>query len=181
MNDDFIKETEIEGVLIISRPVFSDDRGFFRETYRRGDLEEKTGKSFIPTQANHSRSEKGSLRGIHIAPWDKLVTAVSGKVQQVVVDLRKDSPTFGKYVSVDMGEENWVSVFIPAGCGNSFLVLSEQADYTYLATDYWEAGKEKSIIYNDPKIGISWELPNEELLLSDKDLENPTLEEYLKD
>ncbi|EKD90374.1 MAG: dTDP-4-dehydrorhamnose 3,5-epimerase [uncultured bacterium] len=121
------------------------------------------------------------MRGIHIAPWDKLVTAVSGKVQQVVVDLRKDSPTFGKYVSVDMGEENWVSVFIPAGCGNSFLVLSEQADYTYLATDYWEAGKEKSIIYNDPKIGISWELPNEELLLSDKDLENPTLEEYLKD
>lgn len=179
-SDDFIKDTEIPGVFIIARPTFYDERGFFRETFRKNDLDNKLGYEFNPVQANHSRSEKGSLRGIHIAPWNKLVTVTSGKVQQIVVDLRKNSPTFGKHISVDIGENEWISVYIPAFCGNAFLVLSDEANYTYLTTDYWEAGKEKAVIYNDLNINIKWELPDEELVLSDKDQQNQSLDEYRK-
>lgn len=179
MNEDFIKETEIMGVFVIARPTFNDERGFFRETFRKSDLERRIGNSFNPVQANHSRSEKGSLRGIHIAPWNKLVTVTSGNVQQIVVDLRKDSPTFGKHISVLMGEENWVSVYIPAKCGNAFLVTSNNANYTYLTTDYWSAGEEKAVIYNDQALNISWQLPENELVLSEKDKNNPTLQELL--
>lgn len=177
MEQDFIKETKINGVFIIARPTFKDDRGFFRETFRKNDLDNKLGYEFKPVQANHSRSIKGTLRGIHIAPWNKLVTAISGKVQQVVVDLRKESPTFGKYISVVMGEENWVSVYIPAECGNAFLVLSDEANYNYLTTDYWASGREKEVIYNDKTLNIQWGLPTSELMLSEKDLKNPNLEQ----
>lgn len=176
MEQDFIKETEINGVFKISRPTFKDDRGFFRETFRKGDLDSRLGYEFKPVQANHSRSIKGTLRGIHIAPWNKLVTATSGKVQQVVVDLRRESPTFGKHISILMGEENWVSVYIPAECGNAFLVLSDEANYNYLTTDYWSPGKEKGVLYSDKTLNIRWELPISELVLSEKDLKNPILD-----
>ena len=174
-NNDFIEETELKGVFVIKRPKFGDERGFFRETFRKADLEKRLGYEFNVVQANHSRSEKGVLRGIHAAPWNKLVTVMRGTAQEVVVDLRKDSETFGKYISVDMGEENWVSVFIPANCGNAFLVTSEIADYSYLTTDYWAAGKEIGIIYNDGDLNVSWEIENPNL--SDKDLQNPTFKE----
>ncbi len=176
MNEnDYIEETEINGVLIIKRPKHGDDRGFFRETFRRKDIEEKSGFEFNPVQANHSRSQKGVLRGIHVAPWHKLTTVVRGEVQQVVIDLRKDSPTFGKYVSVTLGENNFSSVFIPAGCGNAFLTLSEVADYSYITSGYWEPGLEVGIIYNDPDLNIKWGVENP--ILSEKDLKNPSFKE----
>lgn len=175
MEEDYIEESEINGVFIVKRPVFSDDRGFFRETFRKEDLEKRLGYEFNPMQANHSRSQKGSLRGIHIAPWHKLVTVFRGQVQQVVVDLREDSPDFGKHLSLTLGEDNWYCVFIPKGCGNAFLVLSDEADYNYLTTDNWAPGREKNVSYNDPDIGITWQ--DENPTLSEKDLNNPSLKE----
>jgi dTDP-4-dehydrorhamnose 3,5-epimerase len=171
--DDFIRPTEIEGVFIIERPIFPDDRGFFRETFRKTDLEARLGTTLEFVQANHSRSPKDSLRGIHVAPWNKLVTCVRGRVQQVITDTRPDSPTFGKHVSVIMGEDNWRSVFVPTDTGNSFLVLSDEADYSYMTTDYWAPGKETSVAWNDPDINIEWQ--TETPGLSSKDQSNPTL------
>jgi dTDP-4-dehydrorhamnose 3,5-epimerase len=170
---DFIKSTEIDGVFVIERPTFGDERGFFRETFRQNDLEARLGYKFNVVQANHSRSIKGGLRGIHIAPWNKLVTVTRGEVQQIVVDTRPDSPTFGKYLSWQIGDSNRISIFIPAGCGNAFLVLSDDADYNYLTTDYWAAGKEKMVIYNDPDLGIDWQLDTP--VVSEKDLANSPL------
>jgi dTDP-4-dehydrorhamnose 3,5-epimerase len=175
MNEASILPTKLAGVFIIERPVFSDDRGFFRETFRRDELEASLGFGFNPQQANHSRSTKDTLRGIHIAPWHKLVTCINGLVQQIVVDTRKDSATFGQYISVLMGEENFRSVFVPAGLGNGFLVLSDQADYSYLTTENWAPNKELNLAWNDPDVNITWQSssPN----LSDKDKSNPTLKE----
>jgi len=170
---DYIEETKLAGVFIISRPVFKDDRGFFRETFRKADLEVKLGFTFEPVQQNHSRSSKETLRGIHIAPWHKLVTCTNGLVQQVVVDTRPESETFGEFISVALGEDNFKSVFIPAGCGNAFLVLSDHADYNYLTTEYWSAGKEKEVAWNDETIGIDWQTSSP--VLSEKDAKNPTL------
>jgi dTDP-4-dehydrorhamnose 3,5-epimerase len=173
MTETFITETELAGVLKIQRPVFQDDRGFFRETFRLADLEDKFGQAIIFKQANHSRSTKDTLRGIHAAPWHKLVTCTRGQVQQVVSDINPDSPTFGKYVSIILGEDNWNSIFVPAGYGNSFLVLSDIADYNYLASDYWSPGKEKEVVWNDPTLNIAWK--SDAPQLSEKDLANPTL------
>ena len=167
---DYVQQTELPGVYTISRPSFPDERGFFREVYRKSDLDAILGFSFEPVQANHSRSQKGTLRGIHVAPWHKLVTVAHGEVQQIVVDCRKDSPTFGKHVSVMLGGDNHSAVFVPAGCGNGFLVTSDEADYIYQVTDYWAPGRELGIIYNDPDLAIQWALPA--VTLSDKDLQN---------
>ncbi|MFA5932934.1 MAG: dTDP-4-dehydrorhamnose 3,5-epimerase [Microgenomates group bacterium] len=175
MDDVFIK-TDIEGVFLVNRPVFADDRGFFHETFRMNELEEKLGKPFNIVQQNHSRSVKNTLRGIHVAPWSKLIYVPRGKVQQVVVDLRQTSETFGKWITVELGEENKQALFIPPQCGNAFLVLSEECDYTYLVTDYWAPGKEKNVVWNDTDLNIDWQV--KEPVLSEKDQNNPTFEEY---
>lgn len=171
--NDYIEETILNGVFVIKRPTFGDERGFFRETFRKAELEKRLGYAFEPKQANHSRSQKGSLRGIHIAPYNKFITVTRGLVQQVVVDTREDSKTFGQYVSIPLGEDNWYSVFIPAHCGNAFLVLSNTADYTYITTDYWSQGAEKYVVYNDPDIAIAWQSSNP--TVSEKDLQNKPL------
>ncbi len=116
----YIQPTSLDQVLLISRPVFEDDRGFFREVYRVEELNKTLGFEFTPVQTNHSRSSRHTLRGIHTAPWHKLVTVLRGEVQQVVVDLRTDSKTFGSCASFLLGENNWHSVFVPTGCGNAF-------------------------------------------------------------
>lgn len=170
-----VKKTTIKDVLLISRPNFSDDRGFFRETFRKNELEETLGRNLDFVQGNHSHSKKATLRGIHIAPWDKLITVTSGQVQQVVVDLRESSETFGKYESFILGEPEYNSIFVPKGCGNSFLVLSEQADYVYFVTDYWAAGKELSLKYNDETLNVAWQL--NDVFVSDRDKTAPSLKE----
>lgn len=175
MAEDFITTTDIKDVLIIKRQTFTDDRGFFREIFRLADLEARLEFSFTPAQANHSRSTRDTLRGIHIAPWHKLVSVAHGQVQQVVVDCRPDSPTFGQHVSVMMGEGENNAVFVPAGCGNAFLVTSDDADYIYLASDYWAPGLEKYLAYNDAKVAIAWQSANP--VLSAKDQANPTWDE----
>jgi len=170
------KVEKIKGVEIISLPTFSDKRGFFREVVRINEIEEIIGKSFVVKQVNHSRSSRNTLRGIHAAPWDKLIYVTKGKVQSVIVDFRKNSPTFGKYISIVLGEENKSCVFIPAFCGNSYLVLSEDADYVYLTSEEWSAKREIGVLWNDPNLGIDWMLEGEPVL-SEKDKNNPTLEQ----
>lgn len=174
MNDNqYIKTFEIEGLLEINRPTFPDNRGFFKETVRIPHLNNIINTEFKVVQANHSRSEKNALRGIHIAPWNKLIYVTRGKVQSVIVDLRKGSKTFGKHQSFIIGEDNKASIFVPKGCGNSYLVLSSEADYTYLTDQEWMPNLEYGIAWNDPDIGIEWML-EEEPVLSENDKHNPS-------
>ena len=173
---DYIEKTELDSVLLIKRPVFSDSRGFFREVFRKQDLESILGSKLDFVQANHSRSSLGALRGIHLAPCYKLITVTSGKVQQVVVDLRPESSTFGKHVSVLLGgDDNKHAILVPPGCGNSFLVLSETADYFYMFTDYWAPGMEKDILYSDPDLNIAWQ--NNSPQISERDSKAKTVRE----
>ena len=176
MSDSFIQKTSLAGVLQINRQTFPDDRGFFKETFRKSELEAVLGTSFEVKQANHARSAQNTLRGIHRAPWNKMIYVTRGIVQSVIVDLREGSPTFGKYESFIIGEENKASIFIPAYCGNSYLVLSEDADYTYLTDQEWEPNKEIGVAWNDKEIGVQWKI-TEDLLLSEKDKQNPSLSE----
>lgn len=171
--------TAVAGALIVNRPVFEDPRGFFRETFRLSELTTTLGQNIEFVQGNHSRSEQDTLRGIHIAPWHKLVTVTHGLVQQVVVDTRQDSPTFGQHFHTLLGEDHWQSVFVPAGCGNAFLVLSATADYNYITTMEWQAGRETNLAWNDQQLNIAWQSSNPKL--SDKDASNPTWQELFHD
>ncbi len=168
---------KLEGVLVFNRAAFSDERGFFKEVLRLSEVRRALGEEFIVKQVNHSRSLKNTLRGIHVAPWNKLIYIPHGRVQSVIVDCRKDSSTFGKYQSTILGEENKSAMFIPKGLGNSYLVLSEDADYVYLTDEEWAPGREKGVIWNDTDLGIAWQLEGEPLL-SEKDKENPTFSEF---
>lgn len=173
-NKPTITKTPI-GLCLIDRPTFSDDRGFFREPVRIRELEKEINEEFEVVQMNHARSEKNILRGIHIAPWNKLIYVPRGKVQSVLVDLRLGSPTYGKYESYILGEENRTAIFVPKGYGNSYLVLSDEADYIYLTDMEWAPGLEKSVLWSDSRIGIKWETTFP--ILSEKDKINPTLEQ----
>ncbi|MFH1187194.1 MAG: dTDP-4-dehydrorhamnose 3,5-epimerase [Candidatus Levyibacteriota bacterium] len=178
-NDEYIKTFEIEGLLEINRPTFPDDRGFFKETVRISHLNKLINKEFKIVQVNHARSFKNALRGIHIAPWNKLIYVTRGTVQAVIVDLRKDSKTFGKYQSFIIGEDNKASIFVPKGCGNAYLVLSSDADYTYLTDQEWAENMEHGIAWNDPDLNIDWKLDGEPVL-SDKDKDNASFKSLLK-
>lgn len=171
----FIKETEIPGVLLIKMPVTEDERGFFQMSFRGRAFEQVYGGQFIAAQENHSRSKKGVFRGIHVAPWGKLADVVRGTIQQIVVDLRPDSKTFLKHVSFIIGEENRTRVFIPPGCGNGFLALSDLADYTYFVDQEWEPpSKEFGVCWDDQDIGLKLMMEGAPIL-SPKDQHNPTV------
>src|SRR3989344_1186558 len=174
-----IKKTNIEGLLIVEGgQTFSDDRGFFREPFRRNEFEEALGKPWVHVQENHAFSKKNVLRGIHIAPWDKFIYCPYGEVLSVVVDVRKNSPTFKQVFKMQIGFSNKVKLFIPEGLGNSYIILSEEAVYEYQVNKYYQAGAEKGIAWNDPELGIQWPVNNP--ILSEKDKQNQLLEEYLK-
>lgn len=174
-----IKKTNIEGLLIVEGgQTFEDDRGFFREPFRRDEFEEALGKPWVHVQENHAFSKKDVLRGIHIAPWDKMIYVSFGRVLAVLVDLRKDSPSFKQHVAIEIGDSNLVKLFIPAGLGNSYLILSEGAAYEYQVNEYYRAGAEKGMAWNDPELGIEWPIKNP--ILSEKDKNNPSLKEYLE-
>lgn len=164
------------GLLVIKRQTFEDDRGFFREPARIKEISEALGEEFDVVQMNHARSTKNILRGIHVAPWNKMIYVPRGKVKSVIVDLRPESANFGKYEEFELGDENRISLFIPKGFGNSYLVLSDEADYIYLTDMEWAPGLEKSVAWNDPEINIDWNV--EDPILSDKDKENPSLASF---
>ena len=159
--------TSLPGVLLLEPKVFGDDRGFFFESYNRKTFAEATGIDAEFVQDNHSRSAKNVLRGLHYQirhAQGKLVRVIAGEVHDVVVDLRKSSPTFGKHMALTLSAANKRIVWIPAGFAHGFLVLSESAEFLYKTTDFWHAEYERSIIYNDPDLEISWPLTSEPVL-----------------
>lgn len=169
------KETGIEGLYVIEPTVFEDNRGFFMETYNKKDFEE-IGIDTEFVQDNQSKSTKGVLRGLHFQkeyPQAKLVRVIKGEVYDVAVDLRKDSKTYGKYYGVILTEENRLQFFIPRGFAHGFLVLSEEAEFTYKCDDLYHSNDEGGIIWNDEKINIEWPLEKiggiSNLIQSDKD------------
>jgi len=159
------KAFSIKGLLQISLPTFWDGRGFFEEMVRFNEIGKLLGKKFLAKQVNHARSIKNTLRGIHVAPWNKIIYAIRGKIQVVVVDCRRDSLTFGKHKSIILGDEkNRSCIFIPAGCGNSYLVLSDEADYVYINDQEWTLNQEKDIVWNDKDLKIKWQLEGKPFL-----------------
>lgn len=162
--------TAIADVFMIAPKVFGDDRGFFLESYNRRAMA-GLGLDFDFVQDNHSRSTKGVLRGLHYQirqPQGKLVRVVAGEVFDVAVDLRRTSPTFGRWVGMTLSSENKRMAWIPPGFAHGFCVISDYAEVLYKATDYYAPEHERSILWNDPAIGIEWPLSGEPLL-SEKD------------
>ncbi len=165
-------QTEINGVWLIEPRVFSDQRGYFMEAFKEDEFKANVGDVHF-VQDNESQSSFGVLRGLHYQKDEysqaKLVRVIKGKVLDVAVDLRKSSPTFGKYVSVELSDENKRQFFIPRGFAHGFLVLSEEATFTYKVDNSYAPQYEASIRYNDESIGIDWPISQEQMILSDKD------------
>ncbi|EQB7359779.1 dTDP-4-dehydrorhamnose 3,5-epimerase [Escherichia albertii] len=172
-------KTEIPDVLIFEPKVFGDERGFFFESFNQKVFEEAVGRKVEFVQDNHSKSCKGVLRGLHyqLEPYaqGKLVRCVVGEVFDVAVDIRKSSPTFGKWVGVNLSAENKRQLWIPEGFAHGFLVLSETAEFLYKTTNYYAPIYEKSILWSDNKINITWPLQGG-FILSDKDRNASCLE-----
>jgi dTDP-4-dehydrorhamnose 3,5-epimerase len=159
--------TAIPEVLIIEPKVYGDARGFFFESFNQRLFEEKTGAKSAFVQDNHSRSARNVLRGLHYQikqPQGKLVRVISGEVFDVAVDIRKRSPTFGKWVGVNLSAENKRQVWVPPGFAHGFLVLSEYAEVLYKTTDYWAPEFERCIVWNDPGLAIAWPIAGEPVL-----------------
>ena len=167
--------TAIEGAVILEPRLFGDARGFFTESYNRRLFAQLTGTDPDFVQDNHSRSGRGVLRGLHYQvrqPQGKLVRVVRGAVFDVAVDIRRRSPTFGRWVGVELSEDNHRQFWVPPGLAHGFLVLSQSADFLYKTTDYYAPAHERCIVWDDPAIGIDWPLAAHGLkapLLSDKD------------
>ncbi|KDR31416.1 dTDP-4-dehydrorhamnose 3,5-epimerase [Caballeronia zhejiangensis] len=162
-----VTATALPEVKIIEPKVFGDARGFFYESFNAREFGEhvESGVEFV--QDNHSRSAKGVLRGLHYQiqhAQGKLVRVVEGEVFDVAVDIRKSSPNFGKWVGVNLSEENHRQLWVPPGFAHGFVVLSESAQFLYKTTDYWFQAHERSIVWNDPEIGIEWPIDFEPLL-----------------
>ena len=170
-------KTEIPDVWVCEPKVFADARGYFMETWRASDFNEHIGHEVNFVQDNQSMSSRGVLRGLHFQKGEfsqaKLVRVLQGTVVDVAVDLRQASPTFGKYVMVELSAENKRQLFIPRGFAHGFQVLSDMAVFTYKVDNIYAPQAECSIRYDDPKIGIAWPITNpQELLLSEKDLQH---------
>lgn len=168
------EETNIKGVWILTPKVFNDNRGYFFEAWKKSDFEAHVGKvDFI--QDNESKSSYGVLRGLHYQKGEfsqaKLVRVIKGKVLDVAVDLRRSSPTFGKHVMVELSEDNKRQLFIPRGFAHGFLVLSQEAVFTYKVDNIYAPAHEASIRWNDPQIGINWPIDQKDVVTSPKDLE----------
>jgi dTDP-4-dehydrorhamnose 3,5-epimerase len=172
-------ETAIPDVLFIEPKVFGDERGFFFESYNRRMWEEKTGLKTTFVQDNHSCSGKNVLRGLHYQirqPQGKLVRVISGEVFDVAVDIRRSSPTFGKWVGLCLSAENRRQLWIPEGFAHAFLVLSDFAEFLYKTTDYWNAEYERCIIWDDRDLAVDWPIQGAPVL-SRKDAEGKTFRE----
>jgi dTDP-4-dehydrorhamnose 3,5-epimerase len=172
-------ETRLDGLVLLAPKVHGDERGFFVETFR-ADVAREHG---VPTeflQDNHSRSRQGTLRGIHFQTHPgqgKLVRVARGRVWDVVVDLRRGSPTFGEWEAVTLDDTNGAMLYIPVGFGHGFLVLSEVADFVYKCTNYYDPATEAGIKFDDPEVGIAWPSDEVELLYSQRDADAPLLSE----
>lgn len=172
-----IEETSLPGVLVLTPKIYRDDRGAFSETFNLRLMTE-AGLPSTWVQDNCSISHKNVLRGIHyqiIQPQGKLVRVTQGAVLDVAVDLRRSAPSFGKHVAVELSEENGRMLWIPAGFGHAFLVLSETAGFAYKVTDYYSPEGERTIAWNDPELGIEWPIAADDVIVSEKDAKGKLL------
>jgi dTDP-4-dehydrorhamnose 3,5-epimerase len=173
-----VQATQIPGVLIVEPAIFGDDRGFFLESFNEREMH-SIGIDAHFVQDNHSRSQRNVLRGLHYQisqPQGKLVRVVSGKVFDVAVDVRRDSPAFGKWVGVELSAENKRMFWLPPGLAHGFVVLSDSADFLYKATDYYAQEFERTILWSDPDLAIEWPLTGHPIL-SAKDAAAKTFSE----
>lgn len=181
--NNFIEKTEIEGLLIINRPIFNDDRGFFREIGQAKGIDELLGITFRPIQFNHSLSNIGVIRGIHAEAWNKLVYPVTGKMFGAYVDIRPTSNTFGKVFKTIIDDANRHSLFIPHGVANSICALpnnkNEPVNYVYMVDAYYNGTDTTAIAWNDPDLKIEW--PIKDPIVSNRDKENKSLRELFPD
>ena len=167
-----IIKTEIDGVVIIEPRIFKDDRGYFYESFSQREFEEKVCRTTF-VQDNQSKSSYGVLRGLHFQkpPYcqSKLVRCIKGAVLDVAVDIRKGSPTFGKYVAVELSEDNHRQFFVPRGFAHGFAVLTPEAVFQYKCDNFYNKESEGSVAWNDPQLAIDWRIPADKVLLSEKD------------
>lgn len=175
-----VSKTEIEGVYIIEPQVFEDARGYFFESWNKAKLKEQ-GIDYDFIQDNQSKSCYGTIRGIHFQKGKyaqaKLVRVLEGTVLDVAVDLRPDSKTFGKHVAVELSAENKKQLMIPRGFGHGFSVLTPTATFAYKCDNVYCKESEGGLLYNDPALAIDWKVPEDKVILSEKDKKNPRLEE----
>lgn len=172
-------KTEIDGAVVIEPRVFGDERGYFFESYSARWFNENVGEvNFV--QDNESKSKYGVLRGLHyqLPPYTqaKLVRVVKGKVLDVAVDMRKNSPMRGKHVAVELSDENKRMFFIPKGFAHGFVVLSDEVIFQYKCDEFYAPGHEAAVRYDDPVLGIDWKIPTEDIILSEKDKKHPGFE-----
>jgi dTDP-4-dehydrorhamnose 3,5-epimerase len=174
-------DTEISDLFILEPKIFGDDRGYFFETYNKMALDNLLGKGYDFIQDNESKSSYGVVRGLHyqLSPFSqaKLVRVLEGKVYDVAVDLRKDSPTFLDWVGVELSAENKRQFLIPKGFAHGFSVLSDTAIFVYKCDEYYHPEAEAGIIYNDPSLNIDWKIKDEDVKISPKDMLLPKVED----
>ncbi|MFH1971166.1 MAG: dTDP-4-dehydrorhamnose 3,5-epimerase family protein [Patescibacteria group bacterium] len=174
--DNYIKETSIKGLYVIDRPMFEDERGFFREVFRLKDLEEVIGFKFNIVQSNHAHSKANVIRALHAENWNKLVYPVNGKMFAAVVDIREESGTFGKTETFNFDSSFRKALFIPKGLANSICVDGENSvDYIYYVDSYYDGNDTEAIAWDDPTLNINW--PVKTPIISERDKNNPTLKE----
>ena len=175
-----VVKTEIEGVVIIEPRIFKDERGYFYESFSQREFEEKVCRTVF-VQDNQSKSSYGVLRGLHFQkpPYcqSKLVRCIKGAVLDVAVDIRKGSPTFGKYVAVELTEDNHRQFFVPRGFAHGFAVLSKEAVFQYKCDNFYCKESEGSVAWNDPQLGIDWRIPADKVILSEKDKQSKNISE----
>lgn len=176
-DNQYIKPTSIDGLYIIERPTFTDERGYFREVFHLNELEEAIGYNFTTVQMNHSVSVPRVIRGFHPDPWDKLVYPVTGDVFIAIADVDPESPTFKRVETFRVNDENRTALFIKKGLGNSICVVGEEdVHYVYLVTSYWDgnaASGMRAVRFDDPDLGVDW--PVKDPIISEKDQQNSTL------
>jgi dTDP-4-dehydrorhamnose 3,5-epimerase len=179
-----ISNTTIDGCFELTPRIFNDERGYFFESFNQHNFEEHTGVKVDFVQDNQSFSRKGVLRGLHYQKGEyaqaKLVRVIQGEVLDVAIDIRKDSPTYGKVYSTILSSKNNNQLFIPRGCAHGFVVLSDTATFFYKCDNYYNPASESGILFNDETFKIDWGLPESELILSEKDLELPSFKELIK-
>src|SRR5690554_3113160 len=173
-------ETKLQGCFILEPKIFEDQRGYFFESFNQNQFNSLTNTNTRFVQDNESFSTKGALRGLHYQTGEhaqaKLVRVIKGRVLDVAVDLRAGSPTFSQYVAVELTETNKKQLFIPRGFAHGFVVLSETAIFSYKCDNFYNKASEGGIIYNDARLNIDWQLPEDSLIVSEKDFVLPTLE-----
>ena len=184
MSDMKFTVQSIPGVILIEPTLYGDNRGYFVETHRQDLLEEALGYKVNFVQDNESKSSKGVLRGLHyqIPPYTqaKLVRAIEGSLLDIVVDIRKSSPTFGQHVAIELTAENKHQIFIPQGFAHGFIVLSDSATFSYKVDNYYSPEHERGIAFDDKNLAINWRIPLKDIELSNKDKAQPSLSDAIE-